>query len=344
VYELGTNVELKTTFAASTTKGSASTTNPGGTQNSGTAKDGSDKTQYYCTSTKEHTVYAYFSELVLDFDVTFAQPNNGVITVNGASPSAWPHVVHTATGELSTPLIATPSDGYRFWGWYTLNGDGSKNYLSYEASFTTTFTGATTVYAEFIPSNYAIFKVGGAQFWDLNEANAKAVANGGGTIVVIQDGLLAAGNYTISSGVTLYVPYSTSEVPQTTPATKYYSDNAAWTAPAPSAYRTLTLTDGSNISVASGGSICVGGTLATTNGGHWSAFVTGPCGVIDMAKGGHIELNNTATLYCWGFVRGQGMDQGNNTVGVGTITANSGAAVWEYFTVLLTWQREDILN
>ena len=55
--------------------------------------------------------------------------------------------------------------------------------------------------------------------------------------------------------------------------------------------------------------------------------------MIDMSKGGHIELNDGANLYAWGFVKGQDMDQGNNTVGVGTITANNGAKVYENFAV-----------
>lgn len=62
-----------------------------------------------------------------------------------------------------------------------------------------------------------------------------------------------------------------------------------------------------------------------------TGYVTGPCGMIDMSSGGHIELNSGATLYAWGFIKGQDMDQGNNTVGVGTITANSGATIWEAF-------------
>ena len=42
-------------------------------------------------------------------------------------------------------------------------------------------------------------------------------------------------------------------------------------------------------------------------------------------------MNNGAQLLCWGFVKGQDMDQGNNTQNVGSITANEGAVAWEDF-------------
>ena len=172
----------------------------------------------------------------------------------------------------------------------------------------------------------ATFKVGSTTYTDLNAANSAASSASNKTIVVARDGVLLPGNYTISNGVTLYIPYSTSETTLTAPAYTYFSSG---TPESPSCYRKLTLLDGANITVNSGGVICVGGQIASLGGGSPSGYPFGACGVLDMSNGGHIELNGT--LYAWGFVKGQDMDQGNNTVGVGTITANANSKVYEDF-------------
>lgn len=174
-----------------------------------------------------------------------------------------------------------------------------------------------TVYAA---DGLAQFKVGSTYYTDLNAANSAASSGSNKTIVCTRDGILPPGDYTISKGVTLYIPYSTSESSQTTP-------NVVTTTTALSAYRTLNFTDGANITC--NGNICVGGQMRSGSGGSATAYPTGAQGVINMAKGGHIELNSGAILYVWGYIQGQDMNQGNNTLGVGTITAKSGSTVWE---------------
>ena len=98
-----------------------------------------------------------------------------------------------------------------------------------------------------------------------------------------------------------------------------------------SAFRKLTLDPGANVTIASGGVLCVGARMMSAGGNKASAYPTGPCGMIDMSRGGSITVNGT--LYCWGFIKGQDMEQGNNTTDVGTITVNDGATVWEMFAV-----------
>ena len=132
------------------------------------------------------------------------------------------------------------------------------------------------------------------------------------------------GTYTIKAGATLLVPHTSAYTVQVEP-------EVVTSAATLSAFRTLVLKDGA--SIVCNGNICVGGKIMSAGGGNKSAYVTGPCGVINMANGGHIELNSGAKLYCWGFIKGQDMDQGNNTVGVGTITANNGAIIKEDFAV-----------
>lgn len=302
----------ETTFGASTTQGSKSTTNPGGARNSGSTAS-SSKTQYYCSSTAEHSIYAYFSEMVSEFTVSFAQPTNGSIKVGGVTPSSWPYNVSTTTGELTTTLTATPAGGYSFWGWYTLNNDGSKNYLSYDATYNATFNDATTVYAEFYSSSLALFQTAGVNFYDLNLANAKAVANGGGTIVVTKNGTVPAGNYTIASGVTLLIPFDDANTMYTT----MNEDNQVNAAPAnQGVFRKLTLESGAVINVA--GTINVSSRQNAQN--PCGGCVYGKYGQIVMQANSAINLNSGSNLYCWGYITGSGQ-----------VTANTGAIVHENF-------------
>ena len=311
-----TNPEWQTTFGASTTQGINSTTKPDGKQNSGsTASDG--KTQYYYTSTAEYTIYAYFSEKAMNFSVSFVQPSNGSISIDGTVPASWPYVVNTTTGELNTTLIATPASSYRFWGWYTLNSDGSKNYLSYDATYNASFNDGTTVYAEFCPSSYAIFEVAGIQYYDLNKANAKAVANGGGKIAVVQDGVVPAGNYTIASGVTLLVPYDAEyTIKNASPSYTYNGGSYS----NPSIYRTLTFESGVTLNVS--GVLEVGAQNIYAGGGSGGngGRTLGTCGRLQLNNGSKINLNNGSKLYTWGYITGNG-----------TIDALNGSEVREPF-------------
>ena len=319
-----TSASWQTTFPAG--YGTSTSESGSNSQTNNYSYDNNGNQSKYYSVTASHNVYAYFSERIMAFDVSFAQPENGFITVNGVTPSSWPYAAHTTTGSLSCTMTATPSAGYVFFGYYVLNSDNSKNYLSRTASAILTFEEPTTVYAEFVPDTWAWFQLGTETFYDLNLANAKAVAAGGGTIVQIKDGTMPTGNYTISENVKLFIPYSTATAVQTLP-------KVVTTAATLSAYRKLSLAEGINITVESGGAICVGGQIMSAGGGKPSAYPTGACGMIDMSAGGHIELNGGSVLYAWGFIKGQDMDQGNNTVGVGTITANNGATVWEMFAV-----------
>lgn len=253
----------------------------------------------------------------------------GYYTVGGTTVTTSDVVVNTGDiYYLETTLTATPAEGYVFTGWYTKEGK-KRNFISYDNPFNAYFDQETTLYASFSYNNYtddqkAQFKVGSTPYTDLNAANAAAAGGSNKTIVCTRDGILPPGNYTISNGVKLYIPYSSSESSQTTPA-------VVTTAAGLSVYRKLVMTEGANITVENGGVISVGGQIMSASGGSPSAYPTGACGMIDMSKGGHIELNNGATLYVWGFIKGQDMDQGNNTLDVGTITANSGSNIWEDF-------------
>ena len=147
--------------------------------------------------------------------------------------------------------------------------------------------------------------------------------------MLTNDGELLPGEYTISKGNTLLIPFDGKNTVYTTqPAT-----TDTWAVP--SCYRKLSLSEGANINVF--GSISVGSQQYSTSNSYSGNGATGaPCGkygCIDMSRGGSIVLNNGSNLYAWGFITGQNKNQGNNTSGVGTIKAMNGSNVYETFII-----------
>ena len=273
------------------------------------------------------TYYAFFKQRQ-PVDITLKVPTNGTVSYSYESvPTITLASETTITTKYDLTLSAAPAEGYVFFGWYTMSGS-TENYISYANPNTSTYKENTTIYAKFIPAEQAIFSIKGTEqyYYDLNRACTEAASSSSKIVYLAKDGMMPAGNYTIPSGVNLLIPYNLANAYQTLPT-------VVTTAETLTAYRKLTLTDGVNIVVNNGAQICVGGQIMSAGGGKPSAYPTGACGVIDMSRGGHIELNNGATLYAWGFIKGQDMDQGNNTQNVGSITANSGAVVWEDFAV-----------
>ena len=218
---------------------------------------------------------------------------------------------------LSAP---TPASGYQFQGWKV-----NEEIVSCKTSFTTSIgvTGSQ-VEAVFVPTETQNYKVGDVYFNELNTALSVAGTTIDSKVVtLLHDITLDAGEYTIPAGVTFLVPHKADffelqETPEIVNTTEVLS-----------AYRTLTLKPG--VTITCNGNICVSAKIMSAGGGNKSAYTTGECGVINMVSGGHIELNSGANLYCWGYIKGQDMDQGNNTVGTGTVTANAGSVVWENF-------------
>ena len=163
----------------------------------------------------------------------------------------------------------------------------------------------------------ANFGIGSATYADLGAAIA--AAKSGDVIVVLKD-TTVSGNYTIPSGVTLLVPFDDANTCYTN---KPGSVANAYTAP--KAYRTLTLADGASITV--NGAISVSAKhnagASCTGGSSNAGSPTGNVGVIVMGSGSSITVNSGANLYAWGFI-----------VGSGSVTAKSGATVYENFQVM----------
>ena len=281
--------------------------------------------------TYDHEVLVLPIAIVSPCDITYKHSDYGtyVVTYQGEDPRTVGESFVQHIGEPTPSLYAvtlsapTPASGYQFQGW-KINGVT----VSCKESFTTSITVTCEVEAAFVAVEAQNFKVGDVYFEDLGAAATAAGTSADSKLVTLmRDLTLGDGTtsitYTIPKGVTLLVPHKADffEVQET--------PEVVGTAEVLSAYRTLTLKEG--VTITCNGNICISGKLMSAGGGNKSAYTTGECGVINMANGGHIELNDGAHLFCWGYIKGQDMDQGNNTVGTGTVTANSGATVWENF-------------
>lgn len=239
---------------------------------------------------------------------TFQPGENGSYTVDGVEITA--ETSKTQKSTVAYTLVATPASGYQFFGWYSVTGS---KYLSSDATATLNFDSNQTIKPVFIDATFPIFETGGVRFYDLNEANTYAVANGHDKIVLVSDGTLLDGNYIVSAGITLVIPFDSTNA--------YYTTTPDYTtvASTPKAYRTLTMAPGASITVE--GSISVGAkhyTSSQTNNGN----PTGGYGHIKMQEGSSITLKNSSKLYAWGYISGGGH-----------ISAESGASVYEYFQI-----------
>lgn len=241
--------------------------------------------------------------------VTF-QPavSGGSYTVDGDAITEV--YTHTQSSTIPYRVVATPADGYRFMGWYDVN---TRTCINTNATTTLNFDRDCTITARFVSKDLALFETGGQPFDDLGDAVTYAQANSQSKITLAADGSIS-GTYTIPAGITLLIPFDA--------AGTLYTTTPAYTTVAETqkAYKTLTMAAGSSITV-NGGAISVGGKHFTSSGQE-CCKPTGAYGLIKMQEGSSITLNNRANLYAWGYITGDG-----------SITANSGANVYEYYQV-----------
>lgn len=258
-------------------------------------------------------VYANFLEKKSS-TLSFVSPVNGTFT-------ATDNVNHVAgEGSMTTRelvyLTATPAEGYKVKGWYREDANGKKTYFTYEKDAEMMFGEDCKVGVEFVKEDVPVFmlKDGDMLYTDLSEATADAKE--GDVIVVVSDGVLPKGDYTIAKGVTLLIPFD-SKFTCFTAEDKPHVDDVYRT---PSVYKTLTLADGATITV--DGMVSVSAEMfAITNTMKLPGGAPhGDYGHLHMQKGSKMVLNEGATLCAWSFVTGEG-----------NIIANDGSFVYEGF-------------
>ena len=239
--------------------------------------------------------------------VTFVPAENGTYAVDGKTiTEAWEN---TQKATQAYKLVATPNDGYMFFGWYNVTNGKC---MSTDASVELKIESDCSFAAKFVPKGTALFETGGQPFAYLNEAVNYAVANSKNKITLIADGAIS-GNYDIPAGITLLIPFDD--------AGTLYTDSPAAirTTPASKPFRTLTMAAGSSITV--NGAISIGGRYFAAGGGQ-QGRPTGDHGYIKMASGSSITVKNGGNLYAWGFISGDG-----------SVTAESGATVYEFYQI-----------
>ena len=278
----------------------------------------------------ETTFYAFFEEQKVA-NITLEASSNGQYdysysddlgnTISGTITDTKQEIRTGGTINLK----ATANTNHKFFGWYT-DTDDPENYKSYKEETGLSFQKDATLYAKFISKNTAIWliKETNKHYYDLSVA-INACNNEARTIVLIDDGTVPAGDYTIPNGVTLLIPYEATHTSNKATVARVMETSIAT---APKCYRTLKMASGAKIIVSSGGSIEVGGEQNIAN--QTTSTVGGPRrhGKIRMASGSSITINGGASLYCWGYIVGV-KDAAGKVIGEGTIAADNGAKVYE---------------
>lgn len=238
---------------------------------------------------------------------TFVPAENGTYTVDGKLITE--EYSNTQSSMTAYQVVATPAAGYQFMGWYDVSNE---KYISTSAKAALNIENDCTITARFASKTAALFETGGQRFDDLGDAVSYAQANSQSKITLATDGSIS-GTYTIPAGITLLIPFDE--------AGTLYTDAPAaiQTTPASKAFRTLTMSEGTSITV--NGAISLGGRYFAAGGGQQGRPV-GDYGYIKMADNSSITVKNGGKLYAWGFISGSG-----------SVLAESGATVYEFYQI-----------
>lgn len=238
---------------------------------------------------------------------TFVPAENGTYTVDGKLITE--EYSNTQSSMTAYTVVATPADGYQFLGWYNLT---TGKCIATAASTALNIESDCTITAKFASKAAALFETGGQPFDDLKKAVVYAQTNHQSKITLAADGSIR-GTYTIPAGITLLIPFDEA-------GTLYTNAPAAIrTTPASKAFRTLTMSEGTSITV--NGAISLGGRYFAAGGGQQGRPV-GDYGYIKMADNSSITVKNGGKLYAWGFISGSG-----------SVLAESGATVYEFYQI-----------
>ena len=251
--------------------------------------------------------------LVLDVTATtiFHPAENGSYTVDGVTVGET--ISRTQSSRNAYNLVATPSQGSTFMGFYNLT---TQTWIASEPNILYNGEADAEITAIFAENGVGVFETDGKLFTDLNEAIRVAQETNNNVVTLVGNGTLS-GNYTIPTGVTLLIPFDSAHTLYK--GTPQLASQSTQPATKGSVYKKLTLTDGSSLSV--NGEVSIGGRLRSANGSS-ASYIAGAYGQIELSGSSHITVENGGSLYAWGFVTGDG-----------TVTAKSGSNVHEWFQI-----------
>ena len=260
-----------------------------------------------------YTLYANFFEKKYS-TITFVAPVNGSYTATDGEKTI------TDSGTMSTAekiiFTATPADGYKVECWYAEDSEGKRTYFSYDQLCEWSFTSDVKVGVEFVKSDQPVFIIKGSDIPYLDLAEANNAASEGDVIILESSGTLEKGDYTIKKDVTLLIPFDQ----YNTCYDEVNRPHCFTTYTLPSPYKTLTMLNGSNLSVE--GNMCVVADMYSVDSAskYPGGAVIGDYGHVEMESGSTITFAGGSKFYAWGYITGQGK-----------IDVQSGAYVYESF-------------
>ncbi len=220
-------------------------------------------------------------------------------------------------------LTATANEGYTFYGWLGVDGNGDPTGLITKANPYTFQLGADTyvrayfVVDDGVTQENAVARVGDIYFATLE--NALLVSLGSGDTAVLMKSYTLTESFAIPSGAKLLIPYAVddegcfSDKPDI-----YHADGKGVLSKSPANYVTLTVPEGLCITVQNGGELCVNALMGLHQ--PYEGVVDASYGCIDLqGENSKIVVNDGGTLYAYGFIKGSGI-----------VEAKSGATTYEF--------------
>lgn len=271
------------------------------------------------------TVAAESSNITINYDSTL-----GSVTAGGTAVESG-GVVSDVTLANGVALVAAPSSGAEFLGWVDEDG----KILSTATSYTLTPSADMTVKAAFAKDGgtpwFAVgakaqksqssgflglgkiyyYTVGATYLYDdLNAATQKASSDSTNkTVVLMNNGTLPAGKYSIPFGVTLLIPFDVDNTLYTTQpigVERYNNDaNPKDRYVIPKAFRTLTLAAGAELEIEGEMSLSAKHTYAQ-GGRNAGGSPTESVGFVCMEKDSKITVKSGGFLYVYGYITGSG--------------------------------------
>lgn len=271
--------------------------------------------------------------------LTFKTTENGKYSVKsiareGTTQTEYDYKdIRGTAKEVSNVVAGMPIDckavadaGYVFYSYYTLDAYGNKAYvgdLFNSDQVLLLEDDVVALGAEFTDNSYCI---GQTLLPTLSDALQFVQTSDVKTIRVVRDDTVAAGYYTIPTGVTLLIPV---DARQMNPTTKVERVNENSTKPS-AAYKTVTLASGAHLDVF--GAIEVGGRQNSYANNGTGRPQGKTYGHLIMNSGSSITLESGSNLYAWGFVTGAGEKDEEGRYKC-SIDVRRGATVREMFQV-----------